>query len=299
MDNKLHGHFWFDLNKGESHNVDHDSSFHIQHVVRNPKKFGFNNKEEMQQHASFPIKDIESGYRDIDYNLEHHVMGKGFARGYHWAPSNYGNGEINVDVASKEHGVQALKHFLPIIKDSEAKGKSYSVTLTTGHRGEDASEQYFSSSDQIEQHIGKSAPTGLQSKEPRTFQGVGQVGEPLRKKIKDALRKKDPSAPNWKLEQEVGHSTGTWGDSVEYKTYKELFKEMMEKQRTPSASQELRMANQKTTQTKLQRAGGESAIRGTAAAAAGLKPTQLAAIEKGKKLSGTQAQQIVGKLFKK
>lgn len=299
MENKLHGHYWFDLNKGVSHNVDHDSTYHIQHVVRNPQKFGFENKEEMQKHAGGSIEEIQSGYRDIDYDLEHHVMGKGFARGYHYEPSRYGGGELMVDVAHKEHGIQALKHFLPIVKNAEASGKSYLVTLTTGHRGKDSSYQDFNSAHEIEQHIGKSAPTGLTSKEPKTFQGVGQVGEPLRKKIKGALKAKDPSAPNWKLEQEVGYSTGTWGDSVEYKTYKQLFKEMMEKQRTPSASQEMRMAKQKTTQDKLNRAGGEGAIRGTAAAAAGLKPTQLAAIEKGKKISGTKAQEIVGKLFNK
>lgn len=229
MDNKLHGHYWFDLNKGESHNVDHDSSYHIQHVVRNPQKFGFNSKEEMQQHAGYPIKDIESGYRDIDYDLEHHIMGKGFARGYHIQPSQYGGGELMVDVASKEHGVQALKHFLPIVKDAEAKGKQYLVTLTTGHRGKDSSYQDFNSSDEIEQHIGKTAPKALQSKEPKTFQGVGQVSEPLRKKIKDSLKAKDPSAPNWKLEQEVGYSTGTWGDSVEYKNFKQCFSEAMKK----------------------------------------------------------------------
>lgn len=228
---KLHGHFWFDLNKGKSINASEDSSYHIQHVVRNPTKFGYKDEQEMQQHARYDIHAIKSGARDIDYNLEHHVMSKGFARGYHWAPNPWEGevGDINADVANDEHATHALKHFLPIVKDSEAKGRSYKVSLTIGHRGQSPQYKEFSSSSEIEKHIGKVAPSGLQSKEPKTFQGVGKVTEPLRKKIKDALRSKDPSAPNWKLEQDVGYSTGTWGDSVEYKNFKQFFAEALKK----------------------------------------------------------------------
>ena len=226
----LNNHFWFDLNQGKSIDASDGSSYHIQHVVRNPKKFGFENDAEMQKHASYPLEDIKDGYRDIDHNLEHHVMSKGFIRGYHTAPSEgWGDGHISFDAATDEHAAHALTHILPMIKAAEGKGKRYDIDMSVGHRGKSPKYTSFSSADQIEQHIGKIAPKGLQSKEPKTFQGVGQVGEPLRKKIKTALRAKDPSAPNWKLEQEVGYSTGTWGDSVEYKNFKQCFAEAMKK----------------------------------------------------------------------
>lgn len=226
---KLHSHFWFDLNKGQSHDVGEDSSYHIQHVVRNPKKFGFESPEHMQKHAGYKIQDIESGRQDIDFDLEHHVMDKGFARGYHWPARDFQPGEITMDVASPQHGVKALKHILPMVKNAEEQGFNYGVTLTTGHRGKNASYKDFKSAKDIEEHIGTLAPTGLKSKEPVTFRGVGQVTEPVRKKIKDAIKEKDPTAPNWKLEQEVGRTVGTWGDSVTYKNFKQCFSEAMKK----------------------------------------------------------------------
>lgn len=226
----LDNHFWFDLNQGKSINASDGSSYHIQHVVRNPKKFGFEGESHMQQHASYPLEDIKSGYRDIDYNLEHHVMGKGFARGYHSAPNpRYDNeGSLNFDVANEEHLGHAIKHFLPLVKSAEEKGGRYYMDVTVGNRAKGPKYYTFRSSSELEQHLGKIAPK-LQSKEPETFKGVGQVGEPLRKKIKDAFKKKDPSTPNWKLEQDVGYSTGSWGDSVEYKNFKQCFSEAMKK----------------------------------------------------------------------
>lgn len=283
---QLHGHFWYDLNQGKSINASDGSTYHIQHVARNPQKFGFKDTDEMQQHAHYPVKDksgedIESGYYDIDHDLEHHVMSKGFARGYHYAP--YGNmaGEIRVDVANDHHAKKALEHFLPIIKDAESKGHSYDVEVTAGHRGTGTANFHrFTAAKDIEAHIGKTAKTGLTSKEPQTFRGVGQVSEPLRKKIKDALRKQDPTAPNWKLEQGVGYSTGTWGDSVEpIRTFKDFFKAYLDEARgTGNAAATLRLATNKTNQRRLAQAGrgnAGAAVTGAVASRAGLKASAL------------------------
>jgi hypothetical protein len=231
---KLHPHFWFDLNKGESINASDGSSYHIQHVVRNPQKFGFNDKSEMQQHAKYDVEEIDDGVRDIDHNLEHHVMTKGFARGYSELPSRSRgkglSGFIHFDVDNEENLGKALTHFLPHIEEAEANGNYVDVDANVGHKGNFNQLKSFTFRDaaSVKAHLGKIAPK-LQSKEPQTFQGVGRVTEPVRKKIKDALKQKDPSAPNWKLERDVGYSTGTWGDSVEYKTFKNCFSEALKK----------------------------------------------------------------------
>jgi len=302
MADKLHNHFWFDLNKGQSIDASEGSSYHIQHAVRNPQKFGFKDAEEMQQHASRPVKDksgqdIDSGYYDIDYDLEHNIMGKGFVRGYH-TPAGMYDGHISFDASDDKHAAKALQAFLPHVEKAEANGKRYDIDMSVGHRAKSPKYKSFTSSDQIKQHIGKLAPKGLEKKEPQTFQGVGQVTEPVRKKIKDALKKKDPSAPNWKLEQDVGYSTGTWGDSVEYrKTYKEFFKEMLGEVAAPSSAQsQLRRAGTSAQQARLKRAGGQSAVTGAVAAKAGLKGSQLSSLEKtagkGKRIPPAMAQKL-------
>ena len=226
----IHGHFWFDLNKGESINASDGSSYHIQHVVRNPQKFGFKDASEMQQHAKFDIGDIEKGYRDIDHDLEHHVMQKGFVRGYSNTGPNAIDPYIHFDTDSDENLGKALTHFLPHVEEAEARGGRMDIEASVGHKGDwhNVKSHLFSDAASIKAHLGKLAPK-LQSKQPQTFQGVGQVSSPLRKKIKDALRQKDPSTPAWKLEQDTGYATGSWGDSVEYKTFKKCFSEAMKK----------------------------------------------------------------------
>jgi hypothetical protein len=297
----IHGHFWFDLNKGESINASDGSSYHIQHVVRNPQKFGFKDPSEMQQHAKYEIGDIEKGYRDIDHDLEHHVMQKGFVRGYSHTGPRAEQGYIHFDTDSDENLGKALTHFLPHMEEAEAQGRSMDIEASVGHKDKwnHLKQHYFRDAASVKAHLGKLAPKGLQSKEPQTFQGVGQVTEPVRKKIKDALKQKDPSAPNWKLERDVGYSTGTWGDSVEYKTYKQLFKEKLAE--AMSGSAELRKASQRSTQANIKRAGGDAALRGTVAAKAGLKGSQLSQLEKqaGKgKISASAAQKIAQTVLK-
>lgn len=295
--------FWANLNTGENHDVLDAGRYHIQHVVKNQKLYGLSN-EDIDKHAESHPDHLESGVVDTDYGLEHHVMTKGFARGYHYNASKQYSGTIALDVATPEHGKMAVKHFLPMVQEAEAKGLTYDMHMDVGDRGKPRSQSVhhtFTSSKQMEEHIGKFAPSGLKSKTPETFSQFGKVSTQMRGDIKKMIRSQDPSMPRWKQEQETGAATGSWGDSMEYKTFKQLFTEILE-QTKPSAGQQMRQAGRPSTTRRLAQAGGDAVIAGGVAKKAGLTPSQLAALEKragaGKRVTPAVAQRIAAAVLK-
>lgn len=164
-----HSHFWFDLNTGTSINASEGSSYHIQHVVRNPAKFGFKNAAEMQPHAKYDIKDLDMGYRDIDHDLEHHVMKKGFVRGYSYKPTSSDSiGYIHFDTDSHENLRRALTHFLPHVEGAEKTGKSLEIEAQVGHKGQWSTleNHSFGTADEIRRMLGPASAKAEAPKAP-------------------------------------------------------------------------------------------------------------------------------------
>lgn len=247
-ENGLPEHFWLNTDTGEGHNVRADSYYHIQHVVRNPKKFGFNDEEEMRPFAFKAVQHIRQGLPgfDTDYKLESHLMNKGFARGYNWAPySNLEARQISFDVSSKEHANKTLKH---ILKTYEGKEDKLKVTANIwGDRGKtlgswNPKEQLvFNSIEDLKTHVG--GETGLQSLRKDNTPEISGFGSPST--VQKSLYKKKlktSGMPEWQAQREVERAVGQGplGDSVIYNninniseiskpSFKSLFKEMIER----------------------------------------------------------------------
>ena len=226
-ENKFPGHFWMNLHTGKSIDVDRDgqgASYHIQHVVRNPEMYGFNNAQEMQQHAEYPIPHIESGVHDVDYDLEHHVMSKGFARGYNSISSGYG---LRFDVATHEHMNKALQHMLPHIKDDTK------IDVSIGHRGQqdygEDTNKTFKGLKEVKAHLAgiqlKKSQMQLDQDKADTAPSVAPM--PYGSAFQ-AMRKTFPKDTTIETRSKTDAVRGTWGDSVDLKkSYKQFFREMV------------------------------------------------------------------------
>jgi hypothetical protein len=230
-----HDHFWFDLHKGNSINASDGSSYHIQHAVRNPTKFGFKDAAEMRQHSKHDIEDIESGYRDIDYDLEHHIMSKGFVRGYSGKPETggyYGDrkGFFHVDAFSDDHAKQALKHFLPHIEDAEKTGSGYDIDLSIGHRGLGADYKGFGTAKEVREYIGTGAlpvkappaekPEGEKEPQRELPSSFGKQGTTQQVKTQKSYQAQ--GMPRWQAAAKAGFQEG-------YKSFKQCFSEALKK----------------------------------------------------------------------
>jgi hypothetical protein len=158
-------------------------------------------------------------------------MQKGFVRGYSHTGPRADQGYIHFDTDSDENLGKALTHFLPHMEEAEAQGRRMDIEASVGHKDKwnHLKQHYFRDAESVKAHLGKFAPKALQSKEPETFQGFGQASSVTRGNYKKSRRQQDPTIPAWKLEQETGYATGAWGDSVEYKTFKNCFSEALKK----------------------------------------------------------------------
>jgi len=225
--NKLPSHFWLNLHTGKGIDVDRDghaASYHIQHVVRNPEMYGFNNSREMEQHTLNSIEHIESGVNDVDYDLEHHIMSKGFARGYNSASDGYG---IRFDVATHEHMNKALEHMLPHIRDNTQ------VDVSVGHRalqsyGEETTKTYKGLKE-VKAHL-----AGIQLKKSQMQMDQDKANAtpntaPMSYgSVFQSMRRTFPKASTIQIRSNTDAVRGTWGDSVDLKkSYKEFFCEMV------------------------------------------------------------------------
>jgi hypothetical protein len=325
----LHHHFWFDLNKGKSIGVSNRTygsrmsapenlatgraaKYHIQHVIRNPEIYGFNNLSEMEPHMNpnSTFDEIESGETDIDLELEHHVMKRGFARGYHIQHRN----EINADVATHDHMNRFLTHILPHLNPHTK------VNVDVGYRGyvrnPDGSKPppvdnlSFKGRAAVEAHLKGIAPiapvisvrnasrAAFDAEEARGSGGVLPYGP-----VRDTVLKYAPKGLSpFYIRQRVQAVRGEVSDSVNYKTsFKEFFREMMEAAKPMSASAQMRVGNTPATRARLARAGGTNTMIGTVARKAGISSARLTALEKraekGKKINPADAQRIVASLL--
>lgn len=258
---KLHNHFWFDLNKGESIDVDAGASFHIQHVVRNPERYGFKNKKEMAALSHHKIDDLESGYWATDRKLESAVMAKGFVRGYHNKGGStfndrgleYYPGTINFDVHTPEHMHQALRHFLPNIKTNTSINVSvgdtsigdYKTHYFNGHAAVKAHLAGVDAKNEAEVAAAKSladtaaiANRAAEIKKQRENPGaVPQSASSDYHTTLASIKKYFPNEPRSQQNIRVGNIRQTWGDSVDLnKSYKELFNEMVNKDKIMETS---------------------------------------------------------------
>ena len=332
----LHHHFWFDLNKGKSIGVSNmkygrrmsspenratgiAAQYHIQHVIRNPEIYGFSNLSEMEPHMNHnsTFDDIESGDTDIDFDLEHHVMKRGFARGYHV----YHRNEINADVATHDHMNRFLTHILPHLnqhtKVNVDVGYRGSMSNPDGSRPPPVDYLRFKGRAAVQAHLKGIAPIApvispmkasrdaLDAEATRGSGGVLPYG-PVLDLVK---RYAPPNIGPYHIRKRVEKIRGEVSDSVNYKTsFKEFFREMMEatkpmvKPNTPmSASAQMRTGNTRANQTKLARAGGENTMIGTIARRAKISSAKLNRfenqVEKGKRINPADAQRIVASLL--
>ena len=337
----LHHHFWFDLNQGKSIGVSNmkygkrmsspenratgiAAQYHIQHVIRNPEIYGFKNLSEMEPHMNHnsTFEDIESGDRDIDFELEHHVMKRGFARGYHVYHTN----KIIADVATHDHMNRFLTHILPHLNPHTK------VNVDVGYRGSkrnpDGSSpppveyMVFKGKAAVEAHLKGIAPiapvisaknTSRDAFDTEAARGSGGV-LPYGPVLHSVRRWAPPGLSPFEIRQRVEKIRGEVSDSVNYKTsFKEFFREMMEAakpnkpmakpNKSMSASAQMRVANTRANQTKLARAGGANTMIGTVARSAGISSARLNRLEdqanKGKKINPADAQRIVASLLKR
>ena len=258
-------HFWYDLGKGKSINASEGSSYHIQHVVRNPTKFGLT-QDEMKEKAKFDLSDIESGYRDIDHDLEHHVMSKGFVRGYAGTPvkDDWGDrrGYIDFDAATEDHAKQALTHFLPHIQKAEKEGSGYEVSMNIGHKGNwnNVQSRAFLTAKEIQEYIGTGAapkpeaPKAEKKEEPRSAPaGFGQMSTVKQVNLQKGLQA--AGTPRWQAYAQSGMT------SESYKTFKQCFREEISKLKSTENPEEKPAGSDKSTiekvrhQKRLQSAG--------------------------------------------
>jgi hypothetical protein len=306
--NNLPARFWFDLNNRYPIDANIGSDYHIQHVIRNPSSFGIKDIHKLASNET--IEHIESGLRDVDSDLEHRIMEMGFIKGYHYRPppDSTRSGLITIRAHNHDHAKLMLSQYiLPIVKETEDAGRHYEVDLRVGHSVKDrdsANNFSFNSSESILNHINTPIENfkKIKSRDNISTATAGEVGQPVQisKTAAEIFRKQNPTMSqaevNYKLRQMRG-----WGESNmsinKGKSFKELFTEMLNNKIHKSAYQQLRVAQLKSTRQKLQRAGGSDTMRGTAASVAGLTSSQLTALEKGRRISGKKAQDIVAKLF--
>lgn len=161
--------FWITSDK-KIHNVLGTSTYHIQHVVKNPKAFGFADEKDMMAerakeaglHAELnklpepkespaygfnhhtaiddlPTyrKEVITGMRDIDHHVETAAMKKGAVRGTGYKDS--WSHQLSFDAQSHEHAANALAAILPHIEQSEKEGiKEISVNYYVYPHGKGA-----------------------------------------------------------------------------------------------------------------------------------------------------------------
>lgn len=299
--------FWIDLNKDVAHNAEDGASYHIQHVVRNPTKYGFKEgpegHEEMKKYTKANIHDIHTGWRDVDYDLEGEVMKRGFIRGYHMGSGRkYGN--VRFDAHDDQHLKKALELFLPHQEEAEAKGNNLTIEAQVGDKAAYESpsnwnhsydpvtprdalikDHVFTTSKETKEHLKKTSG-GIKLKTPETVSSMGMT-EPLRAQIKK--QKVKSGVPKFEAERQVGQLAGTWGDSMEYKSFKQLFSEKL------SATAAIRRAGSPTVEKRVKQIGGE-VIAGGIARGAGLTGSQLGTVKekitKGGNLPPNVAQKI-------
>lgn len=228
----LDNHFWYNVNTGESHDVDSDSSYHIQHVVRNPRTFGYKDAADMQKHTKNSIAQLRKGQPDIDYDLEHHLMEKGFARGYHNRDSRNKNSErswTRLDVSTEEHKNKFLAKILPHLKKVAPNG---AIAISVGKRGLKQKEYDFRNAAEAEKHLeGIAPPKPLVPDAPRP---TIVPGKPLSSTERDTMRKKFkvlyPNQPKTQIDKSVEGVSRVWGDSVERPTsFGTFFSEMIKR----------------------------------------------------------------------
>lgn len=236
----LDNHFWYNVNTGESHDVDFDSSYHIQHIVRNPTTFGYKDAEDMQQHTKMGIAELKKGRPDVDYDLEHHLMEKGFARGYHNSEydRNSERAWTKVDVASEEHKNKFLAKILPHLKKVAPNG---SISISVGKRGYRVDlkgkvikqkEYDFRNAAEAEKHLKGIEP--IKPLVPDAPRPTIVPGKPLSSTDLHTMRKKFkvlyPNKSKTQIDREVQRVSGVWGDSVELPTsFGTFFSEMIKR----------------------------------------------------------------------
>jgi hypothetical protein len=150
----------------DSHINDH--SYHIQHIVAHPEEHGFkdidhafserervaktlsnehktalvdkpnysDNIEHFTNDKNDYVKSVASGRRDTDHHLEHAAMQNGSVRGYDTIDGD--QREIRFDAGSDHHAINALKHLLPSVEESEKKGHSVYVRYNVFEQGKGA-----------------------------------------------------------------------------------------------------------------------------------------------------------------
>lgn len=304
--------FWIDLNKDVAHNAEDGASYHIQHVVRNPTKYGFKEgpegQEEMRKYTKASIHDIHTGWRDVDYDLEGEVMKRGFIRGYNvGAGRKYGS--VRFDVNNDDHLKKALELFLPHQEEAEAKGNNLTIEAQVGdkaayenhgnwhhyepikRREELIKDHVFTTSKETKEHLKKTSG-GIKLKTPETVSSMGMT-EPLRAQIKK--QKVKSGVPKFEAERQVGQLAGTWGDSMEYKSFKQLFSEKIAEQKEASGSQAINLARR--NKNKLKRAGGHGAIKGEVATDIGASGSKLRNLE-GQARRGRVSPQVAQEIAK-
>ena len=230
----LDSHFWYNINTGESHDVDDNAAYHVQHVIKNPSLYGYKDDKDLQQHTKNSIAQLRKGNPDVDYDLEHHVMEKGFARGYHNRDSRNVNSErswTRLDVSSEEHKNKFLAKVLPHLKKVAPNG---AIAISVGKRGagQRQKEYDFRNAAEAEKHLQGIAPQKpVVADAPRP---TIVPGKPLSSDERDTMRKKFkglyPNKSKTQIDREVQGVSGVWGDSVEPPTsFGTFFSEMIKR----------------------------------------------------------------------
>ena len=230
----LDSHFWYNVNTGESHNVDDNAAYHVQHVIKNPSLYGYKDDKDLQQHTKNSIAQLRRGNPDVDYDLEHHVMEKGFARGYHNTDTRDKNSErswTRLDVSSEENKNKFLAKVLPHLKKVAPNG---AIAISVGKRGRNQKQKEydFRNAAEAEKHLKGIAPTKpvvADAPRPTIVPGV-----PLSSDERDTMRKKFkglyPNKSKTEIDRAVQGVSGVWGDSVEPPTsFGTFFSEMIKR----------------------------------------------------------------------